>query len=109
MVNTLRYKILKETTENAIRRYSETTYAAAWLNLVEDEVYYQIKLNDWQYVNNFYTTLEVQCMRDLIREGMWVKWVDGEIRLCRCGLKHMGTPFELDEYADYDNHVNGAD
>jgi hypothetical protein len=40
---------------------------------------------------------------------MWVKWVDGEVRLCRCGLKHMGTPFELDEYADYDNHVNGAD
>ena len=104
MVNTLRYKILKETTESAIRRYSEAFYAASWLNLVEHEVYYQITLND-RFINEFYTHQELCCMRDLIREGKWVKWVDGKVILCSCGPKYK----ELDEYHDYDNCVNGAD
>jgi hypothetical protein len=108
MVNALRYKILTETTDKAIRRYCKTFYGRPWLSLVEDEVYYQIVLNDPKYVDDFYTDKEVRCMRDLIREGKWVKYRDGELILCRCD-KNTAIYSETDSFLDYNNHINGAD
>jgi hypothetical protein len=101
MVNTLRYKIMTESVVNAIGRYSQEFYAATWLELVEDEVFYQVSLDD-SIIYDFYTTHELACMKDMIREGLWVKWREGQPRLYR--WKKMSI-----QEIDFDNCINGAD
>lgn len=101
MVNTFRYKIYKESTENAIRRYSEAHYAASWFMNIENEVYSHI-VNNTPFIHQFFTYHEICYMRDLIREGLWVKWINGEVLLTR------NKP-QQEEYFDYDTCVNGAD
>ena len=100
MVNILRYKIYKETVENAIRRYSEDHWCAGWYSGVEEDVYNLMKTND-PYFMKYFTTIERSHMQDLDREGMWVVWKNGEVLLTK---SHSST-----EYMDYDNCVNGAD
>ena len=102
MVNVLRYKIMSETTEKAISRYSEHTYSASWLNLVEDEVFYLVQLED-PFIYEFFTKHELACMKDMQREGKWLKRVNEKI------VFYTWQKQPKYESIDYDNCVNGAD
>lgn len=76
MVNTLRIKMLKEITEDAIRQYSESFYSASWILGVEDEVL-KIIINGRTNAYNF-REYQLNAMKDLIRESYWVKYRETE-------------------------------
>jgi len=69
-------KILKETVEGAIRKFSEDKSSISWFDGVEDSVMDIIE-NDI-HANEIFNEYQMIAMRELLRRGYWLKW-DEEI------------------------------
>lgn len=67
-------KLLKETVEDAIGRYSQDNHAAGWLNGIEDKVLDIIE-NDPNAAMHF-NQFQMKAMKDLVNRGYWVKWCE---------------------------------
>lgn len=66
---------MKDLTEEAIKSYSKKVYSTVWENDVEFIVLDLIK-NNKQNIFDHFTEKQISAMRDLIREGYWVKYQD---------------------------------
>lgn len=67
-------KVLKETVEEAILKFSEEKHAANWFSGIEDIVFDIIE-ND-PNANQIFKEYQMIAMRELIRRGYWLKWDD---------------------------------
>lgn len=65
-------KLLKETVEDAISKYSQDNHAASWLNGIESKVFDIIE-NDVNAGMHF-TDYQMRAMRELISRGYWIEW-----------------------------------
>lgn len=102
MVNALRYKIYKETIEAAINRYSHAHWDSYWKPGIENEVY-ELMATGHEYFTEYFTQKERDCMKDLVRDGLWLTNQDGEILLHRFSIG--GVVYD----PAFDSRVNGAD
>lgn len=65
---------LKQTVEDAVRKFSEDSWSAAWLIGVEETVLDMVE-NDPNGLSRF-QDYQVAAMRELVSRGYWIKWDD---------------------------------
>lgn len=65
---------LKQTVEDAISKYSEDHYSAAWLNGIENKVLDIIESEP--NAANLFRDYQMAAMRELISRGYWIKYDD---------------------------------
>lgn len=65
---------LKQTVEDAINKYSEDHYSAAWLDGIENRILDIIE-NDPNAASLF-RDYQIAAMRELISRGYWIKYDD---------------------------------
>jgi hypothetical protein len=65
---------LKQTVEDAISKYSEQSYAAAWFDGIESKVLDMIE--NEPNAASLFQDYQVAAMRELISRGYWIKYDD---------------------------------
>jgi len=63
---------LKQTVEDAISKYSEQCYAAAWMDGIENRILDMIE--NEPNAASIFQDYQVAAMRELISRGYWIKY-----------------------------------
>ena len=69
-------------TEDAIRAYSESVYAASWMYNIEDTIRIAIDTND-RSVLSYFKSYQLSAMRTLLWFQYWVVYCNGEVILSK--------------------------
>ena len=100
MKNTENLKQAFDITEDAIREYSKSVYAASWMYNIEDTIRIAIDTND-RAVLSYFKSYQLSAMRTLLWFEYWVVYHDGEVILSKIS--------KTVTHNKWDSQVNPAD